>query len=115
MGLNRPALDIKGGYTFLSMETGTEVSAAAGVTFNLRNTATDYQSGTEFHIEGALNQHFPFGLAAGVGGFFISSRPVTPDQAPCLAPLEVASPRLGCSPIRSRLTHNKWPSAAGGF
>ncbi len=70
MGLNRPAFDIKGGYTFLSMETGTKLSAAAGVTFNLRNTATDYQTGTEFHLEAALNQHFPFGLAAGVGGYF---------------------------------------------
>lgn len=70
MGLNRPALDIKGGYTFLSMETGTEVSAAAGVTFNLRNTATNYQSGDEFHFEWALNQHFLNGLAAGVGGYF---------------------------------------------
>jgi hypothetical protein len=70
MGLSRPALDIKGAYTFLSTATGTEGSAAAGMTFNLRNTATDYQSGTEFHVEGALNQHFPFGLAAGVGGYF---------------------------------------------
>jgi hypothetical protein len=70
MGLNRPAFDIKGGYTFLSMETGTELSAAAGVTFNLPNIATDYLTGTEFHLEAALNQHFPFGLAAGVGGYF---------------------------------------------
>ncbi|MGQ0446526.1 MAG: SphA family protein [Beijerinckiaceae bacterium] len=70
MGLNRPAFDMKGGYTFLSMETGTELSAAAGVTFNLLNTATGYQTGTEFHLEAALNQHIPFGLAAGVGGYF---------------------------------------------
>jgi hypothetical protein len=70
MSLNRPGFDIKGGYTFLSTETGTELSAAAGITFNLRNTATDYQSGDELHIEAALNQHFPSGLAIGVGGFF---------------------------------------------
>ncbi|MGH6834469.1 MAG: SphA family protein [Methylocella sp.] len=70
MGLNRPGLDVKGAYTFLSLGTGTEVSAAVGMTFNLRNTATDYQSGIEFHVEGALNHHFPFGLAAGVGGYF---------------------------------------------
>jgi hypothetical protein len=70
MGLNRPGFDIKGGYTFLSTQTGTEFSAAAGITFNLRNTASNYQSGDELHIEAALNQHFPFGLAVGVGGFF---------------------------------------------
>jgi hypothetical protein len=70
MSLNRPAVDIKGAYTFLSAQTGTEVSGAVGMTFNLVNTATEYQSGDELHIEGALNQHFPFGLAAGVGGYF---------------------------------------------
>jgi hypothetical protein len=69
-GLNRPALDIKGAYTFLSVETGIEVSGALGMTFNARNTATNYQSGAELHFEWALNQHFPFGLAAGVGGVF---------------------------------------------
>lgn len=70
MGLNRPALDIKAGYTFLSLESGIEASGAVGVTFNALNTATDYQSGTELHFEWALNEHFPIGLAAGVGGYF---------------------------------------------
>ncbi len=70
MGLNRPGFDLKGAYTFLSQQTGTEVSGAVGMTFNLRNTATNYQSGDELHIEAALNQHFPFGLAVGVGGFY---------------------------------------------
>jgi hypothetical protein len=55
-GLNRPALDLKAGYTYLSLQTG--------ITFNMINTATNYQSGDELHIEGALNEHFPFGLAA---------------------------------------------------
>jgi hypothetical protein len=69
-GLNRPGIDIKAGYTFLSLQTGTEVSAALGMTFNLINTVTDYQSGDELHFEWALNQHFPNGLAAGVGGYY---------------------------------------------
>jgi len=69
-GLNRPALDIKGAYTFLSLQTGTEVSAALGMTINALNTQTNYQSGAELHFEWALNQHFPFGLAAGIGGYF---------------------------------------------
>ena len=70
LGLNRPAIDVKGGYTFLSLQTGTEVSAALGMTFNAINTATEYQSGDELHFEWALNQHFPIGLAAGVGGYY---------------------------------------------
>ncbi|MEJ0094177.1 MAG: transporter [Methylocella sp.] len=70
MGMNRPGIDIKGGYTYLSPQTGIEVSAALGMTFNLMNTATDYQTGDELHFEWALNEHLPFGLAAGVGGYF---------------------------------------------
>jgi len=108
MGLNRPAFDIKGAYTFLSTATGTEVSATAGVTFNLRNTATDYQSGTEFHVEAALNQHFPFGLAAGVGGYFYQQLTGDSGSGAVFALLGAASHRSGhCSPIRSMLTHNK--------
>ena len=49
-------------------KTGIEASAALGITVNMINTATNYQSGAELHFEGALNEHFPFGLPAGVGG-----------------------------------------------
>jgi hypothetical protein len=45
MGLNQPAFDIKGGYTFLSTTTGFEISGAVGMTFNLRNAATDHPFG----------------------------------------------------------------------
>jgi hypothetical protein len=69
-GLHRPGVDLKGGYTFLSLQTGIEASAALGFTVNAINTATNYQSGAELHFEGALNQHFPFGLAVGAGGYY---------------------------------------------
>ncbi len=68
--LNRPALDLRGAYTYLGLQTGLEVTGALGLTLNAPNTATHYQSGAELHFEWALNQHFPFGLAAGVGGYF---------------------------------------------
>jgi hypothetical protein len=69
-GLNHPALDLKGAYTYLGLQTGLELTGALGLTLNAPNTATNYQSGAELHFEWALNQHFPFGLAAGVGGYF---------------------------------------------
>ena len=68
--LNRPALDIKGAYTFLSLKTGLEASAALGVTVNGVNTATNYQSGAELHFEWSVSQFLPFGLSLGVGGYF---------------------------------------------
>ncbi len=69
-GLNRPALDLKGAYTYLGLRTGLEVTGALGLTLNAPNTATNYQSGAELHFEWAVNQHFPLGLATGVGGYF---------------------------------------------
>ncbi|MGH6840249.1 MAG: SphA family protein [Methylocella sp.] len=69
-GLNRPALDLKGAYTYLSLQTGLEVTGALGLTLNALNTETNYQSGEELHFEWAVNEHLPFGLAAGVGGYF---------------------------------------------
>jgi hypothetical protein len=47
-------VDIKGGYTYLNTQTGTEVSGAAGFTFSATNTAADYTTGTEFHLEAAV-------------------------------------------------------------
>jgi hypothetical protein len=78
MGLNRPGVDIKGGYTYLNTQTGTEVSGAAGLTFNWTNTATDYTTGTELHLEGAVIQHLPSGFSFGVGGYHY--RQVTGDS-----------------------------------
>ncbi|MGH6852085.1 MAG: SphA family protein [Methylocella sp.] len=69
-GLNRPALDLKGAYTYLGLQTGLEVTGALGLTVNALNTATNYQSGAELHFGWAVNEHFPFGLAAGAGGYF---------------------------------------------
>ncbi|HEX3495318.1 MAG TPA: transporter [Methylocella sp.] len=77
-GLNRPALDLRGAYTYLGLQTGLELTGALGLTLNAPNTATNYQSGAELHFEWAVNQHFPLGLAAGVGGFFIQQ--VTDDH-----------------------------------
>ena len=77
-GLNRPALDLRGAYTYLGLQTGLELTGALGLTLNAPNTVTNYQSGAELHFEWAVNQHFPLGLAAGVGGFF--SQQVTNDH-----------------------------------
>jgi hypothetical protein len=77
-GLNRPALDLRGAYTYLGLRTGLELTGALGLTLNAPNTVTNYQSGAELHFEWAVNQHFPLGLAAGVGGFF--SQQVTNDH-----------------------------------
>jgi hypothetical protein len=70
VSVNRPGVDIKGAYTWLDMMTGLELSGAVGMTFNMANTATDYTTGTEFRVEGAINQHLASGFTFGAGGYF---------------------------------------------
>ena len=59
--------------SYISRKIHTEVSVFAGMDFDTKNHATDYQSGDVFHIDGTIAQHLPlFGGLAGVGatGFY---------------------------------------------
>ena len=69
LGLHRPSVDVRGAYTYLDPQTGLEISAAVGMTFNHINTATNYQSGNELHFEWDVNEHFASGFSLGVGGY----------------------------------------------
>jgi hypothetical protein len=69
VGLNRPAVDVKGGYTWLDPKLGLEVSGAAGLTFNFENSDTQYRTGDELHLELAVTKHLRSGWALGVGAF----------------------------------------------
>ncbi|WP_321345488.1 transporter [Breoghania sp.] len=63
-------LDLNAGVTWLDPAKGWEVSGAAGVTFNAENPATNYRSGTELHLEGAVTKAFTPQFSAGVVGYF---------------------------------------------
>ena len=49
---------------------GWDVSAKAGVTFNGRNRATDYDSGNEFHVEGAVEHSWTKTFSTGFQGYY---------------------------------------------
>ena len=70
MGFNRWAGDVTGAVTWLDPTTGFEVSLAPGTTFNGENPDTDYKTGTEFHVEGAVMQHFSKSFALGLAGYY---------------------------------------------
>ena len=53
-------------FAYLGQKNGIEASIFTGVDFNTENGATDYQSGTQFRVDGTLAQHFP--LAGGLAG-----------------------------------------------
>ncbi len=49
---------------------GTEISVMPGILFNSKNPATDYKSGTEFHVDIAVNQFLKKNLAVGLHGYY---------------------------------------------
>jgi len=56
------------GLMYFGVNNGREASIFVGADFNTENPDTLYQSGTQFHVDGTLAQHFPlFGGLAGVG------------------------------------------------
>ena len=56
------------GLMYFGVNNGREASIFVGGDFNTENPNTDYQSGTQFHVDGTLAQHFPLlGGLAGVG------------------------------------------------
>lgn len=62
-------LDTSGAVTYLDPAKGLEVSVAAGFTFNWENPDTDYQSGTEFHVEWGVIQHLSKTFSLGLAGY----------------------------------------------
>ncbi|MBL8846184.1 MAG: transporter [Hyphomicrobium zavarzinii] len=69
LSFNRWALDTTAAITWLDPAKGTEISVAAGFTFNGENPDTDYKTGTEFHVEWALMQHLSKTSSIGIGGY----------------------------------------------
>lgn len=69
IGLNRPAVDVGWGFTWLDTKLNLEFSAVLGVTFNAVNTATDYKTGDEFHAEWAIGKKLSQQLTVGAVGY----------------------------------------------
>jgi len=80
IGFNRWAIDNAAAFTWLDPKIGLELSAIAGFTYNWENPATDYKTGTEFHVEYAAVQNFSKRFALGINGYYYDQ--VTGDSGP---------------------------------
>ena len=59
------------GLMYFGQKNGIEASVFIGADFNTENSDTNYKSGTQFHVDGTLAQHFP--LAGGLAGVGLSA------------------------------------------
>jgi hypothetical protein len=69
LGIGHGSIDGGGGYTYFNPKTGTEFSAVAGLTYNFRNAATDYQNGIDFHLDWAASQFVSKQVFVGAVGY----------------------------------------------
>jgi hypothetical protein len=118
LSFNHWGLDTTAAVTWLDPKIGFEISVAPGFTFNWENPDTDYETGTEFHVEFALLQHFSKRFAAGIAGFHYQQ--VTGDsgagarlgdfkgRVTSLGPVVTYSFNLGKIPVSTQLmwTHD---------
>jgi hypothetical protein len=70
LGRNYWSFDTVGAVTWFNPESGTEVSIAPGVMINTENTDTDYETGTEFHLDFVANQFLSPTFALGLRGYY---------------------------------------------
>ena len=70
IGLNRWGFDTTLAATYFNLDTGTEVSVAPGILFNTENDKTDYETGTEFHLDYTVNQFLSETFAVGLRGYY---------------------------------------------
>lgn len=70
LAFHRWAEDVSAAVSYHDAEAGWDVSAKAGVTFNGKNDFTDYDSGNDFHLEGAVEKIFSPAWSAGVQAYY---------------------------------------------
>jgi hypothetical protein len=70
LGRNYWSFDTVGAVSWFYAKTGTVVDLAPGIMVNTENDKTDYKTGTEFHLDFAVNQFLSEGLAVGIIGYW---------------------------------------------
>lgn len=69
IGFNHWAIDTTASLTWLDPKIGLELTVAPGFTYNFENPDSNYKSGTDFHVEFAVMQHFSPTFAVGLVGY----------------------------------------------
>lgn len=80
LAFHRWAADVSLAGTWRDEATGWDLSAKAGFTFNGQNNWTDYTTGTEFHVEAAIEKQLSPSWSVGVQGYHFDQ--VTGDSGP---------------------------------
>ncbi|MCB1125262.1 MAG: transporter [Verrucomicrobiae bacterium] len=106
VGKNYWSFDPEITVSYLGSKTGLEASAFAGVCFNLKNEETDYQTGSQFHLDVTVAEHLPLGklgvVGLGANGFLYQQLSGDSGSGAVLGDFEGRS--LGVGPVLSYVT-----------
>jgi hypothetical protein len=69
IGIGHAALDGGAGYTYFNEQTGLELSAVAGATYNFINPYTQYQNGVDVHLDWGASRFLTKQLQIGLVGY----------------------------------------------
>ncbi|MFL5420160.1 MAG: transporter [Myxococcales bacterium] len=95
--------------SWLSANTGLEASGFVAVDVNTRNDATDYQSGSQFHLDATLAKHFALlggRLGAGASAFYYQQIGSDSGSGATLGAFKASS--IGVGPVASYATKVDW-------
>lgn len=69
LGIGHGAIDAGGGYTYFDQQSGREVSAVVGLTYNFENHDAQYKNGIDSHLDWAASQFLSASWHMGVAGY----------------------------------------------
>jgi hypothetical protein len=91
--------------TYLDSDLGIEASGWAGIDFNTKNTATDYLSGDQLHVDATLAKHLPLlGGTVGLGATGFYYQQITADSGSGARFGDFKGRTMGFGPIASFAT-----------
>ena len=70
LGLGHWSIDAGGGYTYLNPQTGWEFSGVAGLTYNFKNPALQYQNGIDAHLDWGVSHFVSKQMHLGLVGYY---------------------------------------------
>jgi len=92
-------------FSYLSSKIGLELSGYAGIDLNTKNTATEYQSGTQLHVDLTAAQHVPLlGGLLGIGGNGFYYQQITGDSGSGASLGDFKGRTAGIGPVLSYVT-----------
>src|SRR4051812_9676610 len=102
VGKNYWTLEPTATVSFLSSKIGLEASAFVALDFNTTNNATDYHTGTQFHVDGTLAEHVPLlGGFVGLGASAFYYQQITGDSGSGATLGELKGRTIGVGPVAS--------------